>query len=27
LIKAVEDAGDLFDALIVSDQPMERPTR
>jgi Protein of unknown function (DUF1682) len=27
LIKAVEDAGDLFDALIVTDQPLERPTK
>jgi hypothetical protein len=27
LIKAVEDAGDLFDALIITDQPMDRPTK
>jgi hypothetical protein len=27
LIKAVEDAGDLFDALIVTDQPLERPEK
>jgi hypothetical protein len=27
LIKAVEDAGDLFDALIISDQPMEKPSK
>jgi hypothetical protein len=27
LIKAITDAGDLFDALIVSDQPLERPSR
>ena len=27
LIKAIEDAGDLFDALVVSDQPLERPTK
>jgi len=27
LIKAIEDAGDLFDALIVSDQPFERPSK
>ena len=27
LISAVESAGDLFDALIVTDQPMDRPTK
>jgi Protein of unknown function (DUF1682) len=27
LIKAVEDADDLFDALIITDQPMDRPTK
>ncbi|EZF34849.1 Endoplasmic reticulum membrane protein [Trichophyton interdigitale] len=25
-VKAIEDAGDLFDYLIVTDQPMEKPT-
>jgi hypothetical protein len=27
LIKAIEDAGELFDALIITDQPMDRPTK
>jgi hypothetical protein len=27
LIKAIEDCGDLFDALVISDQPLERPTK
>jgi len=27
LIKAIQDAGDLFDALVVSDQPVEKPTK
>ncbi|KAF3483627.1 uncharacterized protein GIQ15_02951 [Arthroderma uncinatum] len=26
LIKAIEEAGDLFDYLVVTDQPMEKPT-
>jgi hypothetical protein len=25
LTKAIEDAGDLFDALVISDQPIEKP--
>jgi PAT complex subunit CCDC47 len=27
LIKAIQDAGDLFDALIISDQPLLKPTK
>lgn len=27
LIKAVEDAGDLFEYLIITDQPAEKPTK
>jgi Protein of unknown function (DUF1682) len=27
LVKAIKDAGDLFDAFVISDQPLERPTK
>jgi hypothetical protein len=27
LIKTIEDAGDLFDALVISDQPLLKPTK
>jgi len=27
LIKAIQDAGDLFDSLIITDQPLDQPTK